>query len=79
MIGVHVFLCIIGMLFYRHLAWKLRKFKLSQRELREKLEGVRVSVIKSRYTKEVKFVVKEMNAQQARLFSALDLWTHMKF
>jgi transposase len=72
-IRVHVFLCVMGMLFYRYLLWKLRRFKLSGQRIIEELEGIRICVVKQNGTGKGKLVFEEMTPLQARLFSFLDL------
>lgn len=42
-IRAHIFLCIIGMIFYRYLAWKCKHLRLSLRRLAEELGRMRVS------------------------------------
>lgn len=72
-IRVHVLLCVMGMLFYRYLFWKLKRFKLSGQRILEELERIRISVMKQNETKQVQLVFEEMTPLQARLFSFLDL------
>jgi transposase len=76
-IRAHIFLCIIGMIFYRYLAWKCKHLRLSLRRLVEELEGIRVALVKEKSGGKVEVVVEEMDAKQARLFSLLDLGKFM--
>jgi len=71
-IRAHIFLCIIGMIFYRYLAWKCKYFGLSLRRLVEELGGIRVALVQGKSGGKVEVVVEEMDAKQARLFSLLD-------
>lgn len=75
MIIVHDFLCVIGLLFYRYLMWKAKDMNLSKDELLNALKNIRVGVIKDKNekTNKVQFVVEELTALQAKLFSRLDL------
>ncbi|MBC2708665.1 MAG: hypothetical protein HF975_16805 [ANME-2 cluster archaeon] len=70
-------LCIIGMIFYRYLAWKCKYLRLSLRQLVEELEGIRVALLQGKTGGKVDLVVEEMDAKQARLFSLLDLGKFM--
>jgi len=72
-IRVHVLLCVMGMLFYRYLFWKLKKFKLSGQRILEELGGIRLTVVKENGNRGAKLVFEEMTPLQARLFSYLDL------
>jgi transposase len=71
-IRVNVFLCVMGMLFYRYIAKKVNNFGLSIKELDHELEGIRVAFVKADSTK-INLVVEEMNTTQAKLFSVLEL------
>jgi len=73
-IRTHIFLCIIGLVFYRYMLRKLKKQNetLSGTKVIEKLEKIRVAVVK-RDDKTVKLQFEEMNLGQVRLFSALGL------
>ncbi len=74
-IRAHIFLCIIGMIFYRYLAWKCKYLGLSLRRLVEELGGIRLALVqwKTGGKGKVNLVVEEMDPKQARLFSLLDL------
>jgi transposase len=71
-IRIHVFLCVMGMLFYRYLFWKLRSFRLSGQRILEELEGIRVSVVKQNGSNGT-LSFEEITSLQAKLFSFLDL------
>jgi len=72
-IRTHIFLCIIGMIFYRYLAWKCKDLGLSLRRIVEELEGIRVALVKQKSGRKVEMLMEEINAKQARLISVLDL------
>jgi len=72
-IRVHVFLCVIGMLFYRYLAKKVKYVGVSIKELQHQLEGIRMAFVKNNETSKISLVVEEMNPIQAKLFSRLEL------
>jgi len=73
-IKVHIFLCVMGLVFYRYLLWKLKKSneQLSGMQVIEKLENIRIALVKSG-DHEAKFVFETMDVDQARLFSTLRL------
>lgn len=76
-IRMHVFLCIIGMLFYRYLAWRCKHLRISLKRLVEELEGIRVALVKDKTGRGCELMVEEMDSRQARLFSLLDLGRFM--
>jgi len=71
---VHIFLCVMGLVFYRYLLWMMEKSNelLSDTEVIEKLENIRIALVKSG-DREAKFVFETMDVDQARLFSTLRL------
>jgi len=77
-IRAHIFLCIIGMFFYRYLALKCKHLRLSLRRLVEELEGIRLALVEEKMGGKVKLVVEEMDTKQARLFSLLDMGKFME-
>jgi transposase len=75
-IKVHIFLCVIGLLFYRYMLWKLRGEGGSLIQLVHALERIRIGVMVSKETRKVRHVVEEMDAGEARLFNRfrMDRW-----
>ena len=76
-IRAHIFLCIVGMIFYRYMTWKCKNLRLSLRRLVEDLEGIRLALVQEKAGGKVEMVVEEMNVKQAQLFSLLDLGKFM--
>jgi len=73
-IKVHVFLCVIGLLFYRYMLRKLKDEEdLSLPQLVHALEDIRVGVLVAKDTLKVRHVVEEMDAVEARLFNCLKM------
>ena len=68
----HVFLCVMGLMLYRWLQWKVRDLNLPMKQLVEALEGIRVGAVKTA-TGAPELVVEEMTRTQAQLFSRLKL------
>ena len=68
----HVFLCVMGLMRYRWLQWKVRDLNLPMKQLVEALEGIRVGAVKTA-TGAPELVVEEMTRTQAQLFSRLKL------
>jgi len=72
-IRVHVFVCVLGLVLVRYTAWKLRDLGLSATRLFEKLEGIRVSIVRENATGETSFRVEQMDAVQSTIFTRLGL------
>ena len=76
-IRAHIFISVIGMIFYRYLAWKCKHLRLSITRLVVELEGIRLALVQDKTGGNVEMMVEEMGAKQARLFSLLDLGKFM--
>ena len=77
----HVFVCVMGLLFYRYIQWRLRSsgLKWSTQKLASVLEGIRLALIlKDKTKKKGSIVVERMDKDEARLFSELDLAEYVK-
>ena len=75
-IRAHVFICVMGLLFYRYIQWKLKKKGLnhSTMELDELLNGIRLAMVFTGSNKKKgNLVVEQMNREEAKVFSALDM------
>jgi len=68
----HVFLCVMGLLLYRYLLVELSYKQLSLPRLAAMLDGIRLAVVKEE-EKKACIVVEEMTAEQAHIFSTLQL------
>ncbi len=78
-IRVHSFLCVMGLVFYRYLLWKLKKQEemLSETRIIEELEKIRVALVK-KGDKKPQFMFETMGLDQMRLFTLLGLDTILK-
>ena len=72
-IRVHVFLAMIGLLFYRYLAWEAKIYGFSMKQLIEKLSEIKIAVVQEKESKKSKIIVEEMDTKQASLFSFLNM------
>jgi len=72
-IRVHVFLAIVGLLFYRYLAWKTKKFNLTLKKLIDHLSQIRIALVMDKTSNKSDMIVEEMTSVQASLFSFLDM------
>ena len=62
-------MCVLGLLFYRYMLWKLREESISLVELVSALERIKIGVMVSKEGMKVRHVVEEMDAVEARLFN----------
>jgi len=78
-IKVHIFLCVMGLVFYRYLMWKLKKQNeaLSDTKIINELEKIRVILIKEK-DNSPKMKYEEMSLDQMRLFITLGLESVLK-
>ncbi|AKB36049.1 Mobile element protein [Methanosarcina siciliae C2J] len=72
-IKVHVFLSIIGLLFYRYLAWETKRYGFSMKQLIERLSGIRMAIVQNKKSNLCEIILEEMDTKQASLFSFLNL------
>ncbi len=72
-IKVHVFLCVIGLLFYRYMLWRLKDEDISLPQMVYALERIRISTMVSKDNLKVRHVVEEMDAIEARLFNVFSM------
>jgi transposase len=76
-IRVHVFLAMIGLLFYRYLAWEAKIYGLPIKQLIQKLSEIKIAVVQERESKKGEFIVEEMDTKQASLFSFLNMGKYL--
>lgn len=72
-IKVHIFLCVMGLLFYRYMMLKMKKEGISLPSLLTNLDRIRIGVVISKTTKKVRHVVEDMEMSAARIFSVLKM------
>ncbi|MBN2487546.1 MAG: hypothetical protein JXA98_00810 [Methanosarcinaceae archaeon] len=77
-IRAHIFLCIMGMLFYRYLAGKCKHLYLDLKRLVEELGVIHLALVQRKESGKVDLVIEEMSVKQARLFSLRDLRIFME-
>lgn len=65
---VHVFLAVMGLLFYRYLAWKTKKYSLSLKEFIDALSGIRIAIVKDKKSDRSEIVVEEKRVRLDNVF-----------
>ena len=78
-IKVHIYLCVMGLIFYRYMMWKLKKQDetLSDTKVIEKLEKIRV-ILAKRDNEPVTLKYEEIDQDQMRLLISLKLESILK-
>ncbi len=77
-IRVHVFLCVVGLLFMRYFLWRLRDLDRSPKKLLDALEGIRVALYSTKNLKRAKLVVEEMTPLQSQIYSRFEMWRYLQ-
>jgi transposase len=70
-VRAHVFICVLGLLLYRYLLWRIGE-KLSIPSMVDILGRIRFTVVASREGKP-KIMLEEMDAEEVRIFTKLNL------
>lgn len=70
---VHIFICVLTMIMYRYMLWKLKSLELSENKITEELRSMRLAFIKEKDSNSVKKVLENMTPDQMNLYSALRL------
>ena len=72
-IKAHIFLCFLGVMFFRYMLHKVDELGMSAQRVAEELQKMRVGLVKVKGTKKAKIVVEQMSPEQANLFSTLKM------
>lgn len=70
---VHIFICVLSMVLYRYMQWKLKELKLSENQLNNELKSMRIAFVKQAGSNSVKKVLENMTLEQIKIYSALNL------
>jgi transposase len=70
---VHIFICILSMVLYRYMLWKLKDLRLSEQEVTKEMRDMRLAFLKQEGSSSVKAVLEKMTPEQIRIYTALNL------
>lgn len=73
----HIFICVLSMILYRYMQWKLKDMNLSENRLNEELRGMRLAFIKEEGSNSIKKVLENMSPEQMELYSKLNLGKYL--
>ena len=72
-IRVHIFICVLSMMLYRYMLWKLKDLKMSEQTIVEELRSMRLGFVKQKDSNVVNKVLENMTPEQIELYNALGL------
>jgi transposase len=72
-IRAHVFVCVIGMILYRYMLWKLKGLGLTDDKINEEIRSMRLAFVKQKGSNSVKTVLETMSREQMAIYSLLNL------
>lgn len=72
-IKAHIFLCFLGVMFFRYMLHRVGDLGMSAQQVAEELQKIRIGLVKVKGTKKAKIVVEQMSLEQANLFACLKL------
>jgi transposase len=70
---VHIFICVLSMMLYRYMLWKLKDLKMSERTIVKELRNMRLGFIKQKDSNAINKVLENMTPEQIKLYNALGL------
>ncbi len=70
---VHIFICVLSMIMYRYMLWKLKELKLSEQKITEELKTMRLAFVKQKDSNSVKKIMENMTTEQIIIHSTLHL------
>ncbi|MCL4381191.1 MAG: hypothetical protein M1331_00910 [Candidatus Marsarchaeota archaeon] len=74
---VHIFICVLSMVLYRYMLWKLRDIKLSDSSITKMIQDIRLAFIKGTNSNSVEKVLEHMTPEQIKIYTALNLERYM--
>jgi len=69
----HVFLCLLGIFLYRYALWKTRHLGITEDKFLDALDEIQVSLMSDGKARRAHWVVNQMDATQASIFTALNM------
>lgn len=69
----HIFVCVLSLMLYRYLLWKLKDLKMSEQTIVSELRNMRLGFVKQKDSNIVNKVLENMTPQQIMLYNALGL------
>ncbi len=70
---VHIFICVLSIMMYRYMLWKLKDIPMSELTIVTELKNMRLGFVKQKDSNLVNKVLENMSPQQIKLYNALGL------
>lgn len=70
---VHIFICVLSLMLYRYMLWKLKDLKISEQTIVSELRNIRIGFIKQKDSNSIKQVLENMTPEQIKLYNSLKL------
>jgi transposase len=72
-IRMHIFICVLSIIFYRYMLWKLKSLKMTDKKITEEIRNMRLAFVKKDDSNSVKYVLENMTPEQIRIYIALGM------
>lgn len=72
-IRMHIFICLLSMIFYRYALWKLKQTHLTSSKITEEIRNMRLAFVRQDASSSVKCVLENMTLEQIKIYSTLNL------
>lgn len=70
---VHIFICVLSIMLYRYMLWKLKDLEMSEQTIVKELRNMRLGFVKQEGSNAVNKVLENMTPEQIKLYNALKL------
>lgn len=72
-IRMHIFICVLSIIFYRYMLWKLKHLQMTDGRITEEIRNLRLAFVKKNDSSSVRCVLENMTPEQIKIYSALNL------
>jgi transposase len=73
----HIFICVLSLILYRYMQWKLKDLNHSENQLNDELRSMRLAFLKAEGSNSVKKVLENMSPEQMEIYSKLNLGKYL--
>jgi len=70
---VHIFICVLSMILYRYMLWKLKDLALSEQQITKEIRDMKLAFVKEAGSTSVKKVLETMTPEQIKIYNRLGL------
>ena len=73
----HIFICVLSMILYRYMQWRLKDMNLSENRMNDELRNMKLAFLKQEGSNSVKKVLENMSPEQMEIYSKLNLGKYL--